>query len=676
MSNNGEPSENVVPVSQRTSWASFLKTIVSYTGDFSSLTAPPFILSPVSLTEFPAYWCERPELFADIVNGKTPEDRALKVLRWFISTLKGQYTTRNESMGSEKKPLNPVLGELFYGYWPDKGGRGRTDLVVEQVSHHPPITAYYISNESKELSLQGHSAQKTSFSGTAIIVKQIGHAILTVNLASGEKETYLITLPRLSIAGLLVGSPYIELSESSYIASSSGYLSTIDYSGKGYFTGKAHTFKATVTNPELAATHVLYTFEGQWNAISHNKKTGEVFTDVTAPKEEVTVSFLESQTDFETRRLWKHVADGIRSGKFDAASLEKSKIENEQRQRRKDELAKGEPWKLKHFVKIESDPEYEKLAQALSLLLLTEGGVYILVNITMGRNTPTLWQQFYASPLIFVARRLYALTMQIFSDDPIRPDSIRIVGISDTRNSHDLVGALPDGDILIHAGDLSQLGTVEELDAALYWLNSQTHPHKIFIGGSHDAALTDLIKCENLLERYPNLTYLQDNSTSVARVRGGCYIPYGAYARRCICSDTRTRGRGVECVRWTAAQDAFERIASGLGGWVDLVPIVKGVARKAIARVWHEAVLTTASVSLDAILRTKPTTFWDDFCVSPYLLRARSTREFILAPSLSPSPRKPLFLILGLARSVSDMLIHTGDLTHAGTVEEPEAVLT
>ena len=59
----------------------------------------------------------------------------------------------------------PSYRRLFYGHWPDKNGRGLTTLVVEQVSHHPPITAYYISNASRNLALQGHSAQKTSFSG-------------------------------------------------------------------------------------------------------------------------------------------------------------------------------------------------------------------------------------------------------------------------------------------------------------------------------------------------------------------------------------------------------------------------------------------------------------------------------------------------------------------------------
>lgn len=58
-------------------------------------------------------------------------------------------------------------------------------------------------------------------------MKQLGHAILTVDLPGGEKEEFLITLPRLRIDGLWYGSPYIELTESSYIQSSTGWLSTV-----------------------------------------------------------------------------------------------------------------------------------------------------------------------------------------------------------------------------------------------------------------------------------------------------------------------------------------------------------------------------------------------------------------------------------------------------------------
>jgi hypothetical protein len=376
---DGQPGD-AVPASQKSTWAQFIKSIASVSGDLSSLTAPPFILSPVSLTEFPAYWCERPELFAAISEGTTAKDRAKRVLKWFISTLKGQYTSRNETMGSEKKPLNPVLGELFYGHWPDKNGRGLTTLIVEQVSHHPPITAYYISNESRKISLQGHSAQKTSFSGGNIIVKQVGHATLTITLPDGQKETYLITLPRLAIEGLWYGSPYIELSDSSYIQSSSGWLSTIKYQGKGYFSGKSHTFKATLTPPIGAGSGTqASSFEGQWNTTSKDSRTGAPFTDVTGPKEEVTVKPVEEQGEWESRALWNKVSKGIREGDFDTAAREKSRIENEQRQRRRDEAAASTSWQLKHFVHEDEDSLFERLGKMFKVVPPTED-VYVYQN--------------------------------------------------------------------------------------------------------------------------------------------------------------------------------------------------------------------------------------------------------------------------------------------------------
>jgi len=413
-----------VPAAQRSSWSSFLKSIASVSGDLSSLTAPPFILSPVSLTEFPAYWCEHPAVFAAIADAKDNQTRAVAVLKWFVTTLKGQYTSRNESMGSEKKPLNPVLGELFYGHWPSTGkdasSIGETTLLVEQVSHHPPITAYVIENKSKGLRLRGHNAQKTSFSAGSIIVKQIGHAILTVNLPNDKKEDYLITLPRLRIDGLWYGSPYIELSETSHIIGG-GYISTIEYKGKGYFSGKSHSFKATLvpapghgsgnhdetvvegtwhtTSKVVKGKNAVSTSTSHWGGSSSHAGAGDHFHDVSdatgTHKTEVAAlggATLDKASDgqsagddrgmgpFETRRLWKEVASGIREGDFDKASREKSRIENEQRQMRKDEAAAGTSWQLRHFKKIDSDPIYERLGKLVKLAPPTEDTYEFLEN--------------------------------------------------------------------------------------------------------------------------------------------------------------------------------------------------------------------------------------------------------------------------------------------------------
>ncbi|CAD7068219.1 unnamed protein product [Tilletia caries] len=348
-----------VPKEQKAGWAAFIKSIASCAGDLSSLTAPSFILSPVSLTEFPAYWFEHPELFADLSNSKNGPERMASVLRGFISSLKGSYTSRNASMGSEKKPLNPILGEIFL------------------VSHHPPITAFHISNARAGVTFQGHCAQKTSFSGKAIQVKQIGHGKLTFTPnGASQPETYIFTLPHLVIEGLLFGSPYVELAQSSYIVSSTGYVAKIDYSGRGYFSGKSHSFKAVVTEmADVAGVRPLYNIEGSWTgqsffkggAVPSNAGPGGLFWDAETPRSELIVKPIEEQGEMESRRVWKVVAEGIRNGDADLANRSKAKIENEQRAKRKQEASAGTAHKPRYFEQVADDEEYANLTAVLNL---------------------------------------------------------------------------------------------------------------------------------------------------------------------------------------------------------------------------------------------------------------------------------------------------------------------
>ena len=108
-----EEEGGAVPKDQKGSWMSFLRQIASVSGDLSALTAPSFILSPTSLVEFSAYWGEPDQDFAKIATGKSPEDRMLLVLKWFILTLKGQYTRRETQTGSEKSGFASSLASTF-----------------------------------------------------------------------------------------------------------------------------------------------------------------------------------------------------------------------------------------------------------------------------------------------------------------------------------------------------------------------------------------------------------------------------------------------------------------------------------------------------------------------------------------------------------------------------------
>ena len=62
---------------------------------------------------------------------------------------------------------------------------------------------------------------------------------------------------------------------------------------------------------------------------------------------------------------------------------------------------------------------------------------------------------------------------------------MRIVAISDTHGLHTKL-TLPDGDILLHTGDVSSQGKEFEIILFLNWFAEQPHKHKIFIAGNHD----------------------------------------------------------------------------------------------------------------------------------------------------------------------------------------------
>ena len=48
---------------------------------------------------------------------------------------------------------------------------------------------------------------------------------------------------------------------------------------------------------------------------------------------------------------------------------------------------------------------------------------------------------------------------------------------------------MPHGDVLVHCGDITAHGHLQEVEAFVAWLAAQPHRHKLFIAGNHDCAL-------------------------------------------------------------------------------------------------------------------------------------------------------------------------------------------
>lgn len=92
----------------------------------------------------------------------------------------------------------------------------------------------------------------------------------------------------------------------------------------------------------------------------------------------------------------------------------------------------------------------------------------------------------------------------------------RVICLSDIHGLTDRL-VVPDGDVLLIAGDLTSRGTAAQVTQVNAWLGTLSHANKVVIAGNHDF----------LFERQPELArslltnaiYLQDSETMVAGLR-------------------------------------------------------------------------------------------------------------------------------------------------------------
>ena len=93
---------------------------------------------------------------------------------------------------------------------------------------------------------------------------------------------------------------------------------------------------------------------------------------------------------------------------------------------------------------------------------------------------------------------------------------MRIVCISDTHGMHRQI-QVPEGDLLIHAGDSLARGTLDDLEDLDEWLGSLPHRHKIVIAGNHDWCFQD--DPDDARKLLTNAHYLQDNGLELEGLR-------------------------------------------------------------------------------------------------------------------------------------------------------------
>ena len=143
----------------------------------------------------------------------------------------------------------------------------------------------------------------------------------------------------------------------------------------------------------------------------------------------------------------------------------------------------------------------------------------------LDRPQPSRWSLFWRAPVRFLATAVYSKSRETFSPDELGSQCsgsslISVVCVSDTHNSQPMI---PHADLLIHAGDLTQSGSLQELQAQLDWLNSLPHQFKIVVAGNHDTLLDASHRDYNTATQksinWGSVIYLQDSTATVDILR-------------------------------------------------------------------------------------------------------------------------------------------------------------
>src|SRR5437879_6118763 len=91
---------------------------------------------------------------------------------------------------------------------------------------------------------------------------------------------------------------------------------------------------------------------------------------------------------------------------------------------------------------------------------------------------------------------------------------LTVVCVSDTHGRHDRL-ELPPGDVLVHAGDLTYDGTLDEVRELNDWLSrlNRTYRHKVVIAGNHDFCFQEQARRARPL--LTHATYLEDEAVTI-----------------------------------------------------------------------------------------------------------------------------------------------------------------
>ncbi|KIK70294.1 hypothetical protein GYMLUDRAFT_53358 [Collybiopsis luxurians FD-317 M1] len=250
---------------------------------------------------------------APITTGSAPPDSALlnpsdnasikssksgRSSKSFMSGLtpKSPSTAATSPQQLAEDNVSAQMSQLNLGGSSSDDDKLRIVYLTEQISHHPPVSAYYATCPARHVELLGVDHISAKVAGTSVKVAPGSfNKGMFVNITGGhgEGERYQVTHPTASVNGILRGSFYITVSETTIITCTGGrhgpkFRAIIEYKeeswlGRPHFLleGVIHTVFENETQHEewtrikhVPPTRVVAVFDGSWRGHIRWKRVG------------------------------------------------------------------------------------------------------------------------------------------------------------------------------------------------------------------------------------------------------------------------------------------------------------------------------------------------------------------------------------------------------------------
>ncbi|KAL3221191.1 hypothetical protein MRX96_029531 [Rhipicephalus microplus] len=269
--------------------------------DLTKVALPSYVLEPRSLLEVYADFMSYPDMFLRVADGETPEERLVMVTEWLLCSL---YATRK----SRGRGVSDVGTQVTF--------------VAEQVSHHPPVSAFYVECLEKQMCLEASLGIKSNLMGNYVGLQFMGEVELRLlNLG----EVYSIGLPTMYWRSLL-SEPYIELGGRVTVACGDA-VAPITFHTKPFYGGKLHCVSGEVKS---ATGEMVCKVSGEWDTkleLQYTDGRSKEWNISELKRQPKRCRPIDSQDNFESRRLWQPVTQALRSGNTMLASHHKCQIE-------------------------------------------------------------------------------------------------------------------------------------------------------------------------------------------------------------------------------------------------------------------------------------------------------------------------------------------------------------